>query len=130
VTILEAVGTLLASSGHGTLGTNLFLGAMPSTPDTMVCVYESPGYAPDMTLGAAATAIDRPGLQVTCRAPGYVAARDKAVAIRTLLGALANTTLSGVSVLRVAPSGSVTPIGEDENGRHVVTVNFDVWVLP
>ncbi len=130
MTILEAVGAYLASNGHGTLGTSLFLALMPDTPDTMRCVYESPGYAPEMTLGNAATAIDKPGLQVTCRAPGYAAARDDAQAIRALLGAVANTALSGVNVLRIAPVGSVTPIGEDEKGRHLVTVNFDVWVLP
>lgn len=132
MTILEAVGNYLAANGHGTLGTSLFLAVLPPDPDVVTCVYETPGYAPVQTMGAAAWAVDRPGLQVICRgAQGdYPTVRDRAEAIRALLGAVVDTTLSGVKVLRITPSGGVMPMGEDGTGRAMVSVNFDAMVLP
>lgn len=131
-TILEAVGDYLQSASVGTLGTNLFLGMMPETPDTLVAVYEYTGERPQFTMGSGATAIDRPMLQVVCRAgrQDYPVARDKAQQIRSLLGAVTQETLSGLTVLRLAPQGSVNPMGEDENLRPMVSVNFDCMVLP
>lgn len=131
-TILEAVGDYLAANGHGTLGTDLFLAVMPESPDVMVTVYETGGVAPLQTMGSAAWAIDRPTIQVIARASrgDYPAARDKADAIRALLGAVAMQTLSGINVMRMQPSGSVIPMGEDENRRPMVSVNFDCMVRP
>lgn len=131
-TVLEAIGTYLEAQGQGTQGTNIFLGRMPTSPDACVTVYEYGGASPLFTMGAAATAVDRPSIQVMCRAgrDDYPAARDKAQSIRALLGAVTGATLSGISVLRIAPIGSVNPIGPDENDRPLVTVNFQVHVLP
>lgn len=131
-TVLEAIGNYLQAQGHGTQGVDIFLGRMPTSPDTCVTVYEYGGASPLFTMGAAATAVDRPSIQVMCRAgrDDYPAARNKAAAIRALLGAITNTTLSQVAILRVEPVGSVNPIGPDENDRPLVTVNFQVHVLP
>lgn len=132
MTILEAIGDYLQSNGHGTLGTDLFLAVMPEAPDACVAVYESGGQSPMQTFGSAAYAADRPSVQVICRAEraDYPAARDKAAAIRDLLGAVTDQTISGVTVARISPSGSVLPMGEDENRRPMVSVNFDAVVLP
>lgn len=132
MTILEAVGDYLQAQAQGTLGTNLFLAVMPESPDSCVCVFETAGFAPQFTMGPAAVAVDQPGLQVICRAVrgDYPAARDKADAIRLLLGALLDTTVSGVNIMRIAPEGAVLPMGEDENGRPMVSVNFSCAVRP
>lgn len=132
MTILEAVGDYLAANGHGTLGTDLFLAVMPDEPDVMRCVYETGGGAPDQTMGPAAWAIDRPSLQVLCRAGrgDYPVARDEAEAIRLLLGAVVEQTLSGINVMRIAPSGGILPVGEDALGRPVVSINFECMVRP
>ena len=132
MTILEAVGDYLQTSGQGTLGTSLFLSMMPETPDTLVAVYENSGDPPQFTMGAAAWAIDRPTLQVICRATrgDYPTARDKAEAIRALLGAVTEQTLSGINVMRIQPTGSVVPMGEDENLRPMISVNFECMVRP
>jgi len=131
-TILEAVGDYLQAQGHGTLGVNLFLSMMPETPDTLVSVYENAGDSPMFTMGAAAWAIDRPTLQVICRATrgDYPTARDKAETIRALLGAVTEQTLSGINVMRIAPQGSVIPMGEDENLRPMVSANYECMVRP
>ena len=38
-TILEAIGDYLVTNSYGTLGTNIFLGTLPETPDACVAVY-------------------------------------------------------------------------------------------
>ena len=132
MTILEAVGTHLASNALGTLGTNLFLAVMPDSPDVMTCVYETGGSSPDQVMGSSAWAIDRPSLQVITRAGqgDYPVARDAAAAIRLLLSAVVEQTLSGVHVMRILPSGGLLPLGEDAQGRPMVSFNFDCMVLP
>lgn len=132
MTILEAVGDYLQAQGVGTLGTDLFLAVMPETPDACVCVYETQGFAPQETMGSAAFAVDRPGLQVICRGArgDYPGARDKAVSVRNLLAALLETTVSGVHILRVTADGGVAPMGEDQNGRPMVSSNYSCQVLP
>lgn len=131
-TILEAIGNYLQAQGHGTQGTDIFLGRMPTSPDVCVAVFEYGGQSPEFTFGAAATAIERPSIQVMCRAgrDDYPAARNKARDIRALLGVVVAQSLSGIHVLRIAPVGSVNPIGPDENDRPLVTANFQVALLP
>jgi hypothetical protein len=126
------VGDYLQAQSQGTLGTNLFLAVMPESPDVMTCVYETVGLAPQFTMGTAAVAVDQPGLQVICRSArgDYPAARNKADAIRLLLGAVIETTLSGVHVMRISPDGSILSMGEDDNGRPLVSVNFSCQVRP
>ena len=131
-TILEAVGDYLAAQGEGTLGTNLFLAMMPESPDACVCVYESQGYAPMMTMGPAAFAVEQPGLQVITRAArgNYPAARDKAKAVRLLMAGITETTISGIHIMRISADGSFLPMGEDQNGRPMISMNFSCVVRP
>lgn len=131
-TILEAAGDYLVAGGFGTLGGNVFLATMPESPDAMVAVYESSGSAPQFTMGAAAIALDQPSLQVICRGVlgDYPGARDTALAIRSYLGGLANTTVSGIHILRVEPQGSLLPMGDDTNHRPMVSVNFQCMIRP
>lgn len=132
MTFLEAVGDYLQAQSQGTLGTDLFLGRMPDSPDACVCLFEYSGSLPEMTFGSSGIAIDRPQLQVMTRAgrDDYPTARDKAVTLRNLLTAITNTTLGAFSVLRIEASGSVNPLGPDEKDRPLVSVNFNVMVLP
>lgn len=129
-TILEAVGDYLNSASVAIQGTNLFLAVMPETPDVCVAVYENTGNNPTFTMGSAPYAIDRPTIQVICRASrgDYPTARDKAVEIRDLLGAVTDQTLSGLGVMRIQPQGSLGPMGEDENLRPMVSINFECMV--
>lgn len=129
-TILEAVGDYLQAEGYGTQGTDIFLAVMPETPDACVAVYENAGNRPEFTMGSAPWAVDRPLIQVICRGArsDYPTTRNTAEAIRALLGSVMNTTLSSVPILRIEPQGSVVPMGEDENQRPMVSVNFECMV--
>lgn len=130
-TILEAVGTYIDNNNATlTLGTNLFLGKMPDTPDVCVCVYEYEGFAPIETFGATAFEVNRPSVQVVVRAgrDDYPAARDLADTLRTLVSAMSNVSVSGVTVMRVASSGSLYPLGADALDRPRVVFNLDCHV--
>jgi hypothetical protein len=133
-TILESVGDYLqntasafgAHTSQGTLGTTLFLGTLPESPDACVAVYENSGTPPSFTMGTGGIVIDYPMLQVICRAgrEDYPTARDKADTIRNLLASVLESTISGVHIMRIEPMGSVNPLGVDPKYRPLVSVNF------
>lgn len=127
---LEAAGSLLASGGIGTTGVSLFLSVLPDSPDVCVAVFEYAGSPPDDVMGAGVPPLDRPRLQVMCRAgrDDYPTARDLCQQARTVLGAVSEVSNSGVRLLRIAPAGSVMPLGNDEHGRPVVSCNFEAVV--
>ena len=132
-TILEAVGSKLATDGLGTLGTNIFLSLMPDTPDLCTAVYEYSGLTPIDTFGASVNIqLDRPSIQVMTRAGrnDYVAARDRAVNVRNALAKVSNSNLSGIQILRIAPLSAINAIGLDEKDRPLVTVSFTVVCVP
>jgi hypothetical protein len=125
-TILESVGDYLVTNSQGTLGTDLFLGTLPESPDACVAVYENSGTPPSFTMGTGGIVIDYPMLQVICRAgrEDYPTARDKAESIRNLLASGLESTISGVHIMRIEPMGSVNPLGVDPKYRPLVSVNF------
>jgi hypothetical protein len=129
-TILESVGDRLVTGSFGTLATNIFLGRMPATPDVCVCVYEYEGAMPLATFGSTATAIDKPRIQIVCRAgrDDYPTARDAAQNIRAYLGAISNTTISDIKVMRIMPIGSVFSLGPDQQDRPRIAFNAECYV--
>jgi hypothetical protein len=133
-TILESMGDYLqntssafgAHASQGTLGTNIFLGVLPDTPDACVSVYENTGSSPTFTMGAGGIQIDYPMLQIICRATreDYPTARDKAETIRVLFASVLEQSVSGVHIMRIEPMGSVNLLGVDPKYRPLVSVNF------
>jgi hypothetical protein len=125
-TILESIGDYLVTNSHGTLGTSIFLGTLPESPDACVAVYENSGSSPAFTMGAGGIRIDYPMIQIICRAgrEDYPSARDKADNIRILLASVLETTVSGVHIMRIEPMGSVNQLGVDPKYRPLISVNF------
>jgi len=125
-TILESIGDYLVTNSLGTLGTNLFLGTLPESPDVCTAVYENSGTPPAFTMGTGGIAIDYPMLQVICRAgkDDYPTARDAVETIRNLLASVTDVTISNVHILRIEPMGSVNPLGVDPKQRPLLSVNF------
>jgi len=125
-TVLEAVGTYLQTNNKGTLGTNIFLGVLPETPDVCIGVFEYEGLAPMFTMGTAGIEIDRPSVQLLFRASrdDYPTARDAADGARILLSSVANQTINSLKILRIEPVGSIMPMGVDKNSRPIISSNF------
>lgn len=129
-TVLEAIGDYLASSNKGTLGTNIFLGRMPESPDVCIAVFEYEGASPIESFGTSPFNVELPRIQVVCRAgrDDYPTARDKAKEIQELLGALSSQTISNINIMRVRALGSILPLGFDTQDRPTVAVNFECYI--
>lgn len=128
--ILDSLGTYLQTQGIGTVATNIFYTRMPETPDVCVALYENTGTGPDHVFGASVKAIDHQRIRVYCRAArnDYPAARTKAENVRAVLGAIRNTTLSGVSILCVLSTSELYPVKRDNDDRAYVGCDFTVWL--
>jgi hypothetical protein len=128
--ILEALGDYLVTNNKGALGSTIFLGKMPASPDYCITVYEYEGVPPKESFGTAAFDIDMPRIQVVVRAArdDYPTARDAAESIRQLFASITNLTISSTKVLRVASIGSTLPLGLDDKDRPRISANFQAYV--
>jgi hypothetical protein len=128
--ILEALGDYLVTNTIGTLGTNIFLGKMPATPDYCITLYEYEGERPKESFGGNPYDVDMPRIQVVVRGArdDYPTARDAVITIRGLFADLTDITISSTKVLRVASLGSVIPLGLDDKDRPRLAANFQAYV--
>lgn len=132
--VLDDLGVYLAAQGEGTVGTNIFLGSMPDSPDDLVALIEVGGDPPVDTFGAVAGNInvEKPQIQVQCRAAqdDYSSARVKAESVYKNLHGLAGATLNGTKYLSIDAVESPFNIGRDQNGRWLSGFNIILWKLP
>jgi hypothetical protein len=141
VALLDDIGTFLcaATSGFtlnaGTSGTgNLMKGQMTDnakTPDTVVALYETAGWAPQwvFSTGSTSPAYETAGLQVISRSTSYQTARDYAYRAYRILDYVAGQALptdTGTPYYRIAAVGPPFAIGQDGNSRFLLSCNFDV----
>lgn len=139
MTMLTEVGQYV-SDGFAwlNLGSTLFLGQMPDTPDDAVALAQGPNGRPDFTMGASdgephLPAFETYRLQVQVRAAGdensYPTAEAKCWAVYRWL-CVSNATLSGVRYIVIDPVAVPAPMEEDKQGRVTFVVNFDVQRVP
>jgi hypothetical protein len=121
--ILDELAGYIAAQGLGTLGTSLFLGRLPPTPDSVIALRESGGPPPINTFDAS---YERPSLQVLVRGSAYTSARLQAERLYQALTTVANTAISGVWYIHVTPDGPPTLLEHDESGRPILVFNLEV----
>lgn len=130
MTMLNDVGTKLAAATIPTqdltLGTNLFLGRLPESPDTCVAIYQFAGLGPMDQLGTAAPNLEVPSLQVRCRATSYATAEALANDIWGVLVVILNETLTSTRYLRIEPQQSPFPLERDTQDRVIFIANYNV----
>jgi hypothetical protein len=128
MSLLEDVGTLIdSSSATLTLGTNLFLGRLPDSPDTCVAVYQYGGEAPFGVMGGdSMPPVEQPRIQVVVRAAGYSTAETLSRTVWGYLETVLNETLSGTSYLRISAIQSPFPTERDIQERILFAQNFRV----
>lgn len=126
--LLDDVGTYMAANVTDvtlTLGTNLFLGRMPDSPDTCVAIYETAGGVPDDVFGAnSAPPIENAGLMCHTRATSYASCRSLAVDIMTTLSKVINETLTATTYYKISATQSPFALDRDEQERMVFSCNF------
>lgn len=128
--LLDVLGAYLQTNSVGTLGTNIMLGRLPDDPDACVALYESQGLSPSHTMGSSIYSVDRPRIRVVARAArnDYPSARSKVEQVRSVLGALRDTTLSGIKIMTVLSTSEVYPVSFDGDDRPVMGCDFTVWI--
>ena len=125
-TVLDIATYIDAQLAALTIGTNLFIGRMPETPDQCVVVYEYGGTGPTNTLGTGGAIIESPRIQISTRATNYTAAETLARSVWGVLEGIANKTLSGTLYQRVTAIQSPFPLERDSVDRILFVQNFEV----
>jgi hypothetical protein len=125
---LPEIGTYLAATVTDvslTLGTNLFLGRLPETPDTCVAIIETAGQSSVEAMGGSTLpAYTRPRAQVLVRAVAYSDASDLAEDIYKKMQLIDNESLSGVRYLRADGLQSPFYLDRDMEERAVFSCNY------
>jgi hypothetical protein len=127
----SALTLLSGTGGAGNLVKAMLLDHA-KVPDTVVGLYETPGWSPQwaFTTGSSAPVFERPGLQVIARSTSYATARGHAYCCYRILDSVRNKTLphtsSGTRYLSIDAAGSPFSLGQDQNRRFLLSVNFDV----
>lgn len=132
MSVLEAMGAWVQSTGAGTLGVDLFLARMPDRPDACLAVYEYDGGAPIEVLGTGPIAVNRVRMQFMGRSDrdDYPTVRDLMLDLRGSISSMVGTVVSGEYILRARPMGYLNQMGYDDENRWRVTFNVEVLYDP
>ncbi len=112
----------------GTSGTLALTRMLDSQPDQVTVLYETGGAAPEhsFSTGDGSEAVyEKPSIQALTRSGSYQGARRQAETVYTVLDG-AQGTIGGTRYLSISALQSPFSIGTDEQGRHLVSVNFEV----
>lgn len=122
--LLNDIGEKLEDESIGTVGTNIFLGYMPDSPDICIGLFIYAGAPPDEV----SEDVEYPGLQVRVRgaAAGFEDALEKAYDIFNALHGLTDTTLTATYYYRISANQSPAQMGVDEKDRPEFVINFSV----
>lgn len=125
---LDEMGVFLAAACSLTVGTTLFKGQLPATPDTCMAVYEYPGASPDFVFGRAAISVESPRVQVAVRGAkdDYSTPRATAETAYRAIAAAAPQSISSTRYLRMVPLQSPFQRERDEHGRVVIAFNVQL----
>lgn len=117
------IATFLAAQGAGTVGTDIFVGMEPASPDLVVTVYDIGGIAPSPKFLR-----DEP--QVQCKVRGdvndYQNAWIKAQEVKDILLGAQPQTLNGTDYVLFVQIGDILSLGRDENNRPMITSNWQL----
>lgn len=128
-TIVEDLGTVLDATPDFASGTDLFGSTMPEEPDTVTSLTLTPPVPPIDVFTSALPPIERPRVQVLCRAKHPATAEAKARAAYVALAGIAEGIVSGGSkrTLRVFPESTPFKVGVDANDRTIFGFTVMAW---
>lgn len=120
--LLDDIALYLQQQGIGVVGTDIFKGQLPASPDDCIALFEYAGEPQDLTDAN----LEYPGLQVLVRNKSYPAGRQKIEQVRNTLHGLTETTINNVRYLLIQARQSPEALPRDENGRAIFVVNFRI----
>lgn len=119
--MLDDIAEHLADNGHGTVGTDIFLGHMPNAPANCMAIYQDGGTAPEVVGG-----IEHPRLIVRVRNESYSTGFANAQAVMGALHTEGELTINGHRYLYIRAVGSVNFLGMDERRRSLFSLDLIV----
>jgi len=127
--VMNEIAAKVATLTGLTVGTTIFLGYMPSTPDAICCIYEYGGQAPEFQFGVLGIKREIPAIQVSFRgAPGdYAAPRTLANTAWVGLARVEAASLTGGTTAlyyTIHPVQSPFLIVRDESNRPIIGFNI------
>jgi len=130
--LLPELGAYLIAQGVGTaLGTDMFLGKLPPTPDAIVAIFEYASLADEPDLGVDGKNIryEYPRVQIVCRGvrDDYATPRTTAQNAKKALMKVQGSTLTGTYYLAVTPESGPFFLRRDLNDRLEFVTNFQVY---
>ena len=119
--LIDEVADYLEDQAVGTVGTDIFVGYLPESPNACIAVLDTGGMQPDPYLPT-----KEPTFQVFIRATNYDNGKTKLDAVRAILHQKANLQLISAGtyhyfILALSEGGHV---GRDEIGRDLFSINF------
>lgn len=122
--LIDEIADYLAAQGLGTVGVDLFVGHLPTAPDTALAVFATGG------LPAGSYPLDAPTVQVRSRAENILAAYTRLAEVYDALHGLHHITLPGGTwVLNcLGVQSAPTGLGQDDAGRDEFVINFSLTV--
>jgi len=121
IVLIKDIGGILQANGIGVLGTDIFLGQLPASPDNVVAIFEYAGEPPDLHWPG-----EYPGLQILVRNKSYDAGRQKIEQAKNVLHGLTETVINLHRYLLVRANQSPAFLQRDENNRAIFVCNFRV----
>jgi hypothetical protein len=122
---VDIVDMLEADSALGLVfATNLFIGKEPIEPDDCVTVYDTAGFAPQITFDSALYSY--PSVMIRVRAKHYTDAWDMINEIKVLLHGRAQETWNGTlySVIEVVSDPGLIDYDENNRPRFMMNLNL------
>lgn len=117
---LEAIADYLQTKGIATLDTNLYIGYLPSSPDTALAIIPTAGYAPESKL-----AYDKPTIQLFARGVLFTQGYNLLEAVYNVLQSLGSKDISGIHFVDItAIQSKPVTLGRDEQDRSLFSQNY------
>lgn len=125
----EDIATLLDTLGFGSYTTNgtIVSGELPDTPDEVIAVRDSPGYASEEAFDDPAV-FTYPAVQIAVRGATWDAAKTKAIQVWRGLTQYTGGTLNGIRYHYAKPAQMPFQMPSDSNGpsgRKLFVFNVD-----
>lgn len=124
MTLLTDIANRLQADGNGIVGTTVFVGRMPDSPDDCTAVYEYTGQSPLFTHDDPLPHIERPRFQVKVRNTSYASGRAAIEEIYKDL-TLRNVALTSATYLWIKPLQQPFYLRRDDGERVEFVVNFE-----
>lgn len=106
----------------GAFGTDIFIGKRPSEPINCITFYDTPGRPPRKDNTADRT------FQIITRNNNYPAGIAKAYQVHKVLKELYQFWLGDIWVIKLEAQNEPGHIGRDENGNHLFSSNYNIWI--